>query len=122
MAARTKVHTIIDGDIDPWMTQLLALLEPFLKLRGTIPARAVQAFVLVAQKEGRTVGELAKLAGCAQSTMSRNLLDLGDHDRRMEPGAGLVVGKVSVENRRERVYSLSRQGRKLLEKLRERAQ
>jgi DNA-binding MarR family transcriptional regulator len=67
------------------------------------------------------VGELAKLAGCAQSTMSRNLLDLGDHDRRMAPGAGLVVGKVSVENRRERVYSLSRQGRKLLDKLRERA-
>jgi hypothetical protein len=37
------------------INQLLKGLDPFFRIRGTMPARYVQAYLLVAQKEGQTV-------------------------------------------------------------------
>ena len=45
------------------------------------------------------------------STMSRDLLDIGERDRYMEDGLGLVVGRDKPENRREKEYFLSPKGR-----------
>lgn len=78
---------------------MLFALEPFFRLRPTMPARVIQAFFLVAQKEGLSVGEYAQRAGLSPTTMSRNLLDLGESDRRHEEGAGLVEGTANAENR-----------------------
>ena len=94
--------------------QILALLDPLFSIRTTMPARAIQAFLLVAQKEGLSVGEYAKRAGLSPTTMSRNLLDMGERDRNYEEGAGLVEGKENVLNRREKLYSLTPKGRALL--------
>jgi DNA-binding MarR family transcriptional regulator len=96
------------------ITQILALLDPLFAIRATLPARAIQAFLLVAQKEGLSVGEYAKRAGLSPTTMSRNLLDMGERDRNYEEGAGLVEGKENVLNRREKLYSLTPKGRALL--------
>ena len=102
-----------NGEADV-IEQILALLDPLFKLRATMPARAIQAFLLVAQKEGLSVGEYAKRAGVSATTMSRYLLDMGERDRNYDEGAGLVVGKENVLNRREKLYSLTPKGRALL--------
>jgi DNA-binding MarR family transcriptional regulator len=94
--------------------QLLSTLDPFFRIRGTMPLRHVQAYLLVAQKEGQTVTELAKKADMPVTTMSRNLLDMGERNRYFEEGAGLVEGEDNPLNRRERLYTLTHKGRALL--------
>jgi DNA-binding MarR family transcriptional regulator len=94
--------------------QILALLDPLFSIRSTMPARTIQAFLLVAEKEGLSVGEYARRAGLSPTTMSRNLLDMGERDRNYEEGAGLIEGKENVLNRREKLYSLTPKGRALL--------
>jgi DNA-binding MarR family transcriptional regulator len=96
------------------IAQLLNVLDPFFRVRGTMPARHVQAYFLVAQKEGQTVTELAKKADMPVTTMSRILLDMGERTRYFEEGAGLVQGEDNPLNRRERLYSLTHKGRALL--------
>jgi DNA-binding MarR family transcriptional regulator len=95
----------------------LKSLEPFFKLNANIPLRCVQALFLVAQREGRSVSDYAQLAEMPASTMSRNLLDIGERNRHMEPGFGLVVGKRNPENLRELEYFLSVKGRALVRKV-----
>jgi DNA-binding MarR family transcriptional regulator len=96
------------------IADLLAKLDPFFRIRGTMPLRYVQAYLLVAQKEGQSVTDLAKKADMPVTTMSRNLLDMGERNRYFEEGAGLVVGEDNPLNRRERLYSLTHKGRALL--------
>jgi DNA-binding MarR family transcriptional regulator len=93
---------------------LLKVLDPCFRIRATMPARHIQALLLVAQKEGRTVTELAKIADIPVTTMSRILLDMGERTRYFEEGAGLVQGEDNPLNRRERLYSLTHKGRALL--------
>lgn len=107
VSARTEEQTAL-------INQMLKSLDPFFKLRTTMPARCVQAYLLVAQKEGLSVSELAKKADLPITTMSRNLLDMGDRNRYFEEGAGLVEGKDNIFNRREKLYSLTPKGRALL--------
>jgi DNA-binding MarR family transcriptional regulator len=92
----------------------LRLLDPFFGFKATMPARCIQAFLLVAEKEGLSVGEYAKRAGISPTTMSRNLLDISERDRNYEEGPALVEGKENVLNRREKLYSLTPKGRALL--------
>ena len=93
---------------------MLAGLDPFFRLRPTIPARCVQAFFLVAEKEGLAVSEYAKRGGLSAITMSRNLIDMGERDRNHEEGPGLVESHENIMNRRETLYRLTPKGRALL--------
>lgn len=92
----------------------LKLLDPFFSIRHTMPARCIQAYLLVAEKEGLSVVEYAKRGAVSPTTMSRNLLDISDRDRNNDEGAGLVVGRENVLNRREKQYGLTSKGRALL--------
>jgi DNA-binding MarR family transcriptional regulator len=92
----------------------LAALDPFFSIRATMPARQIQTFLLVAEKEGLSVADYAKKADMSPTTMSRNLLDMGERDRHNEEGAGLVEGRKNILNRREMVYHLTPKGRALL--------
>jgi DNA-binding MarR family transcriptional regulator len=96
---------------------LLDSLDPFLELRHTMPARTIQAFLLVAQTPGLSVLEYARLARVSATTMSRNLLDLGDRNRYFQDGHGLVLGGDNENNRRERVYHLTEKGETLMLRL-----
>ena len=93
---------------------MLAGLDPFFRERPTIPARCVQAFFLVAEKEGLSVAEYAKRAGISPTTMSRNLIDMGERDRNHEEGPGLVESHENIMNRRESLYRMTTKGRALL--------
>lgn len=88
-------------------------LAPFVAINSRMPARAVETFWLVAGKEGLNVDDYAKRIGCSPTTMSRFLLDLGERDRKGEPGAGLVEGKPNVLDRRETLYRLTPKGEAL---------
>ena len=113
MTARTIDRTANEQQL-AFISQLLRSLDPFFRIRGTMPARHVQAYLLVAQKEGLTVTELAKRADMPVTTMSRVLLDMGDRNRYFEEGAGLVEGEDNPLNRREKMYRLTPKGRALL--------
>jgi DNA-binding MarR family transcriptional regulator len=93
---------------------MLAGLDPFFRLRPTIPARCVQAFFLVAEKEGLAINEYAKRGDLSALTMSRNLIDMGERDRNSEEGPGLVESHENIMNRRETLYRLTPKGRALL--------
>lgn len=95
-------------------------LDPFFRIRSTMPASAIQAFLLVAEKEGLGVGEYARKAGISPTTMSRHLLDMGERNRHAEDGAGLVEGRENIMNRREKVYHLTAKGRAFINSLTER--
>lgn len=96
---------------------LLKALEPVFELHGNIPARCIQALLLVAYREGGSVQDYARRAGMSPSTMSRNLLDIGPRNRHMQPGLGLVVARRKAENLRENEYSLSQKGQALVRKM-----
>lgn len=114
MIARTIDRSDRTGAEATIIKQMLAMFDPLFNVRGTMPARCIQAFLLVAQEEGLSVGEYAKRAGVSPTTMSRNLLDMSVRDRNYEEGAGLIEGKENVLNRREKLYSLTPKGRALL--------
>ena len=61
-----------------------------------MPLTIVNTFLLVANKEGRSVTELAKAAGIHNSKMSRQLADLFDTNRYGAPGLELIVQRHDV--------------------------
>jgi DNA-binding MarR family transcriptional regulator len=81
------------------------------------PAGYLEAFYLVVIEEGLSVEEYDARAGRSISTMSRHLLDIGDRNRKMKPGLGLVTARANPLNRRRREYFLTPRGLALLEQL-----
>ena len=79
----------------------------------TAPTALVQAFVIVALGEGKSLTELAKDLGSSASTVSRHLLDLGERNRKMEPGYGLVDRRVDPMELRKNIYTLTPRGKLL---------
>ncbi len=92
---------------------LLAALEPFRALRATMPLQYVSAFLMVASEEGLGVGDYAERAGVSVSVMSRHLLDIGDRNRHMEEGFGLVTYRANPMELRKHEYMLTDKGRAL---------
>jgi DNA-binding MarR family transcriptional regulator len=101
------------NELEHFGRKLLVALEPVRRL----PVNKVMSLFAVAMKEGLTVDDYAKRAGISPTTMSRHLLDLGDIDRGMQPGLGLVTGRTNVTNQREKVYALTPKGRALVTKV-----
>jgi DNA-binding MarR family transcriptional regulator len=81
------------------------------------PVTLIEAFLAVCIEEGLSVQEYAKRAKIPVTTMSRHLLDLGDRNRKMKPGLGLVTSRTNPLNRRQREYMLTERGRSLLGKM-----
>lgn len=96
---------------------LLLAVTHMLALRSQMPLRCLQAFLAVAVVPGRSVGYYANRCGLSMSTMSRNLLDLGERDRSGDPGLELVWSRDNPNEHRERQYFLTQQGRELLHKI-----
>ncbi len=100
------------------LTGLLGVLTEL--QRGThqsVSIATLITFVEVARVEGRTPTELGRHLGVPDSTMSRQLSDLGDRDRDRNPGFGLIIGRRSLQDRRMWRYELTPKGRRLLQKV-----
>jgi DNA-binding MarR family transcriptional regulator len=95
------------------MARLMGALEPFRALRGTMPLQYVFAFLLVALEEGEGTSEYARRAGVSQSVMSRHLLDIGDRNRHMMEGFGLITQRQDPMNLSKHQCMLTPKGRAL---------
>lgn len=101
----------LSDDDKEHIERLLAALEPFRNLRPTMPLQYVVAYLLACLHEGEGVTELAERAGVGQSVMSRHLLDIGDRDRHMEEGFGLITQRADPMNLRKHQVILSPKGK-----------
>lgn len=90
---------------------LLAALEPFRVANPTMTLQQLVTFLFVAKDEGCTVSHYARAAGLAQGVMTRNLFDLGEFNRRKEPGLGLVEQRPDLQDRRAHLTYLTHKGR-----------
>jgi len=99
------------------LTGVLRCLQAFQEHEQTMPIQMAQTFLLVALNEGLSMNEYQKMTGLPQSTMSRHLLDLGERNRQLGPGLGLVERRQVPTNLRANEYSLSPKGRTLVKQL-----
>ena len=99
------------------MQALAGICDEFQKFDPGMPLGKLEAFLLVVLHEGKSLRELCEISGQPQSTLSRHLLDLGQRNRHMEPGLGLIEGKIDPYELRKKQYLLTPKGRKLLERL-----
>jgi len=83
----------------------------------TASSQLIQAFVAVAMNEGKTTTEISHILGTNLSTASRQLLDLGDRNRKMEPGYGLVDRRTDPMNLRSNNYFLTPRGKLVAEQI-----
>jgi len=83
----------------------------------TLPVQMLRAFIAVATNEGKSVSDLADLVGANLSTMSRHLLDLGQFNRKKEPGHGLIEPKQDPMNLRVKNYVLTPKGKLVLKNI-----
>jgi hypothetical protein len=81
------------------------------------PVNSLRAFLLVMQEEGLSVEEYSNRLKVSKSTMSRQLLDLGDRNRKGEPGVGLVTSRPNPIDRRQVEYRLTSKGRAVAAKI-----
>jgi len=107
-------HPQLNADQVWFIHKMLDALDPFFKIRTAMPARCIEAFLLVALREGQSCIAYAKDADMSPTTMSRNLLDLGERDRKGDEGAGLIEGFEDILDRRQKSYRLTHKGRALL--------
>jgi DNA-binding MarR family transcriptional regulator len=81
--------------------------------------KVVESFCLAATNEGKSVVELAKLAGSTRTTMSRHLMDLSEMLRNGKDGYKLLQRNQDPRNMRTVFYTLTPKGHKLSRKLKE---
>lgn len=82
-----------------------------------ISLQALQAFLIVAEKEGQSLVEICRSMGARPSTVSRQLLDLGTFDRLGRPGYGLVERGKSPLDPCAASYTLTPKGHLLVDRL-----
>jgi len=109
-----KRNPNLTAEQESFVRKMLDALDPFFKIRTAMPARCIEAFLRVSLKEGQSVIAYAKDADMSPTTMSRNLLDLGERDRKGDEGAGLIEGFEDILDRRQKAYRLTAKGKALL--------
>ena len=107
----------LEGDELNAVRSLIASIEPFRSIRSTMPLQYVMAFLLVAMEEGLSVSEYAQRAGVSLSVMSRHLLDIGERNRHMEEGFGLITARQSPLELRKSEIFLTPKGKAMLHKI-----
>ena len=116
MAASASIH------LSPTEREALQRLETVIRdlrtaIDPNVPSQVIQAFLIVAQNEGQPLTEYARLLGSNLSTASRQFLDLGERNRKMEKGYMLLDRHVDPADLRVNRYFLTAKGRLLLRSL-----
>jgi DNA-binding MarR family transcriptional regulator len=99
-----------DKDLD----KLEGVAELFAtSMSPTMPMQLYRTFLMIIRNEGKSLSEIADIIGTNSSTASRHLLDLGERNRKMEPGYMLVESRADPMNLRRKVYTLTPKGKLL---------
>jgi DNA-binding MarR family transcriptional regulator len=115
MWASNPVRPSLSEDEIDDLRKLFLALKPFFDLEHPVlPAAYIKAALLVATDEGLTVSEYADKAGVSATVMTRNLLDIGQINRRREEGLQLVEQVRDPYDLRKHRAKLTPQGRKLM--------
>ena len=94
------------------------VIRLFQQENPNMPAQVMNVFFAVALNEGKSMRELMAIAGVdSQSTMSRHLLDLGERNRRKEPGYQLVKAELDPMELRKKQYTLTKKGRWMIDRV-----
>lgn len=88
-----------------------------LKERGDMTVSLARTFVAVSDEEGLSGRDLETRLGMNQGSISRHLLDLGQRNRRFEPGLGLVEWRLAERDFRVKCWYLTAEGRKVRDAL-----
>lgn len=109
----------LDGAGAKKMRKVDRMLRRFREIDDTMPLTMAHALVIVSLNEGKSLQDLAELAGISISNFSRYLLALSDRQRTGGPGSGhgLVIREQDPMNLRKNCYSLSPKGRLLVNEL-----
>jgi DNA-binding MarR family transcriptional regulator len=99
------------------LDKVLGLFQAFRTLDATMPLQLAYTFILCTTYEGESVGDIARRAGFAVSTTSRHILDLGEFNRKKEPGYGLVETKIDPLELRRKSVHLTPKGKNLLNQI-----
>jgi DNA-binding MarR family transcriptional regulator len=92
------------------LSHLRAMMGP------TVPSQVIMAYLAVALEEGCTLSDYANRLGTNLSTASRHFMDLAERNRRKEAGFMLILRRDNPLNEREKLMTLSGQG-KLMRRL-----
>jgi DNA-binding MarR family transcriptional regulator len=103
------------------ITRGIAILRDHIKVvrefsDDQMTPQALHILLEVAQKPGLTMQELADRTGLALSSVSRNLMALGEWHRLRKPGLGLVDTIEDPKERRRKIAFLSIRGRQFVER------
>ncbi len=105
-----------DEDGNDNAATLRAVMRAWTKeIRRDMPLQMVLTFLAIAWKPGMSVQEYADMEGVSKSVMSRHILDLGERNRHMEPGLGLVEARPHPLSLRTHVVTLTARGRRLMQ-------
>lgn len=112
------MSTMTAKDLEPEdRRQLQALynaLEEVRVIAQQMPIQQAMALILVALHEGKSLRELTDLMGCKMPTLSRQMIDLGIRNRRMEPGYQLVESRQDPLEYRKNQYTLTVRGKHVI--------
>lgn len=104
------------SSIRPHLHHLAQAIEAFRALRDDAPLHMMVIFLCIAQRNGVGAGDLARLTGQSQSSISRNIQSLG-RGKGGEPGLGLVAQSINPNNSRSYVIRLTSKGAALAREL-----
>lgn len=96
------------------LLRLIRAMKEFSAASPDLTVSKVITLLSVAADEGKGVVDYAGDAGFAQTTMTRHLLDLGQMNRRREPGLGLLVQRMNPIDLRQHQTFLTPIGKALV--------
>jgi DNA-binding MarR family transcriptional regulator len=101
------------------LLRAIRFVQEFRKLDSEMQMQTALVFLMIAKHEGCQLRDLEREAGLSSASVSRNVAALSQLHRKGRAGHGLVIAKVSPEDRRNRQLYLTAKGRSVLETLSE---
>lgn len=99
------------------LRKLIKAIQQFTLLHPSISAQTILAFLHVAADEGRTVTDYVEATRLPQSTLSRQLNDLGRLNKSREEGLMLIDDRFAPESLKEKQKFLTPKGKELVKRL-----
>jgi DNA-binding MarR family transcriptional regulator len=97
---------------------LVRVLEQFRRLDPDMPIQYALSFLTIAEHEGLSMGDLAQRLAIAQSSASRNIAALSKWHSFGKKGHDLVEAREDPRERRRKIVTLTKSGRRLVTMLR----